>query len=184
MREIVAEAKVSKPVLYYYFADKAAVFEALVKMAHNERYRLMREASQRGASLASILEEIVTAIFGFTIKHRELMRLAFATAFSPAAEVPGRKLRLKLVRRNFDYVRSLIERAQASGELRSGYSSDQLAMGIYGQINSYVMAQLLVPGCPLDREAARTIVGLFMHGAANRGDRLRSSVRVQIESQL
>ena len=41
-------------------------------------------------------------------------------------------------------------------------------MGIYVQLNSYVMVRLLVPDCPLDRRAARQIVRLFLAGAAHR----------------
>ena len=43
-----------------------------------------------------------------------------------------------------------------------------LAMGIYGQLNTYVMVRLLVPDCPLDRQAAKQIVRLFLQGAVKR----------------
>jgi len=35
-------------------------------------------------------------------------------------------------------------------------------------LNSYVMVRLLVPDCPLDRQAAKQIVRLFLEGAINR----------------
>ena len=41
-------------------------------------------------------------------------------------------------------------------------------MGIYGQLNSYVMVRLLVPDCPLDRQTAKQIVRLFLQGALSR----------------
>ena len=44
-------------------------------------------------------------------------------------------------------------------------------MGIYGQLNTYVMVRLLVPDCPLDRQAAKQIVRLFLEGAVNRQPR-------------
>ena len=62
----------------------------------------------------------------------------------------------------------LIAQGQASGELDRRFSVDDLAMGIYGQLNSYVMVRLLVPDCPLDRRTARQIVRLFLEGAARR----------------
>ena len=71
----------------------------------------------------------------------------------------------------FEFVRSLIEAGQASGELDGGFSVDDLAMGIYGQLNSYVMVRLLVPDCPLDRRTAKQIVRLFLQGAARRQDK-------------
>ena len=51
VQQIVSDAKVSKPTLYYYFADKAELFQALVHEAHDERYRLLREAAARAGKM-------------------------------------------------------------------------------------------------------------------------------------
>jgi len=55
-----------------------------------------------------------------------------------------------------------------SGELDGEFSANELAMGIYGQLNTCVMVPLLAPECPLDRQAARQIVRFFLEGAARR----------------
>ena len=89
VQEIVDAAQVSKPVLYYYFSDKAHLFEALVDQAHDERYQLMQAAAERGRTVAEKLEEILAALFEFSLRNSELMRLAFATAFAASGEVPG-----------------------------------------------------------------------------------------------
>ena len=168
VRQIVDDARVSKPALYYYFADKAQLFQALVDQAHEERYRLMQTAAERGRTVAEKLEKIVAAVFGFSLRNRELMRLAFATAFAASGESPSGVKCAEKGRRNYEFVRSLIAQGQASGELDLGFSVDELAMGIYGQLNSYVMVRLLVPDCRLDRRTARQIVRLFLEGAARR----------------
>jgi AcrR family transcriptional regulator len=166
VQQIVKAARVSKPVLYYYFKDKAGLFGALVDQAHDERYRLMQEAAERGRTLPEKLEEIAAAIFEFSVRNRELMRLAFATAFAASGEAPGQTRCGEKGKRAFGFIRSLIEIGQASGELDRGFSVDELAMGFYGQLNSHVMVRLLVPECPLDRHTARQIVKLFLEGAA------------------
>jgi AcrR family transcriptional regulator len=178
VRQIVEDAHVSKPALYYYFADKAQLFQALVDQAHDERYRLMQVAAERGRTVADKLEQIVTAVFEFSLRNRELMRLAFATAFAASGEAPGRVRCHEKGRRNYDFIRSLIEQGQASGELDRHFSVDDLAMGIYGQLNSYVMVRLLVPDCPLDRRTARQIVRLFLEGAACPHRKANGAVRV------
>jgi AcrR family transcriptional regulator len=177
VRQIVADARVSKPALYYYFADKAQLFQALVDQAHDERYRLMLAAAESGGTVAEKLEEIVAAVFEFSVGNRELMRLAFATAFAASGEAPGRSRCTEKGRRNYDFVRSLIEQGQTSGELDRRFSVDDLAMGIYGQLNSYVMVRLLVPDCPLDRQTAGQIVRLFLQGAACRPRKANGAVR-------
>lgn len=168
VRQIVDAAHVSKPALYYYFQDKAGLFDALVDQAHDERYDLMRKAAQRGRTLAEKLEEIAAAIFDFSVKNRELMRLAFATAFAASGQAPGQTRCREKGKRAFEFIRSLIEFGQDSGELDSRFSVDELAMGIYGQLNSHVMVRLLVPECPLNRKTAQQIVRLFLEGAASR----------------
>jgi AcrR family transcriptional regulator len=168
VQQIVDAARVSKPALYYYFKDKAGLFQALVDRAHDERYQLMQAAAERGRTLAEKLEEIVAAVFEFSLRNRELMRLAFATAFAASGEAPGRTRCHRKGRRNYELIRSLVEQGQASGELDGGFNANELAMGIFGQLNTYVMVRLLAPECPLDRSAAKQIVRLFLEGAVKR----------------
>jgi AcrR family transcriptional regulator len=166
VQQIVDAARVSKPALYYYFADKADLFEALVDFAHDERYRLMQEAEAHGRSAAEKLTEVVSAIFEFSLQNQDLMRLAFSTAFSMAGNAPGNTKCREKGKRSYLFFRSIVEQGQASGELTKRFSAEDLAMGIFGQVNSYVMVRLLVPDCPLDRETAARIVRLFLKGAA------------------
>jgi TetR/AcrR family transcriptional regulator len=168
VQQIVNAARVSKPALYYYFGDKAGLFQALVDHAHDERYRLMQEAAERGETLAEKLEEILSVMFEFSLDNQELMRLAFATAFAAPGEVPGQiKCRGK-GKRNYEFLRSLMERAQSEGELNPDFGIDDLAMNFYGQLITYVMVRLLVTDVPLDRATAKRIVALFLEGAAGR----------------
>ena len=178
VRQIVDDAQVSKPALYYYFAGKAQLFQALVDQAHDERYRLMQAAAERGGTVGEKLEQIVAAVFEFSLRNRELMRLAFATAFAAAGEGPSRATCLEKGRRNYDFIRSLVKQGQASGELDSRFGVDELAMGIYGQLNSYFMVRFLVPDCPLDRRTAQQIVRLFLEGAASRPPKSNGKARV------
>jgi AcrR family transcriptional regulator len=168
VQHIVHAARVSKPALYYYFKDKARLFQALVDEAHDERYRLMQQAAESGRTVGEKLEEIVAAIFAFTLKNRELMRLAFATAFAAGGEVPDSVKCFKSGKRNYDFIRALVEQGRASGELDRRFTTDELAMGIFGQLNTYVMVRLLVPDCPLDRQTAKQIVRLFLDGGSKR----------------
>jgi AcrR family transcriptional regulator len=168
VQQIVDAAQVSKPALYYYFADKADLFQALVDRAQDERYRLMKEAAAAGQTAAEKLENVVAAIFEYSLQNRELMRMAFVTAFGGAGQVPGQLQCAKKGKRNFEFIRSVVEQGQVDGELDESFSAEELAMGIFGQMTSYVMLRLLMPDCPLNRETARRVVGLFLQGATKR----------------
>jgi AcrR family transcriptional regulator len=165
VQRIVSGAKVSKPALYYYFRDKADLFRALAEQAHQERYQLMVAAAARGDTLPEKLLEIVTAVFDFALRNRELMRLAFATAFTGCSGTPGHAHCLESGKRNYEWMRGLMAEAQATGEIDARYDLDALTMGFYGQLNMYVMVRLMRSDFPLDREAGQRIVDLFLSGA-------------------
>lgn len=166
VQHIVEDARVSKPTLYYYFPDKAGLFQALVSEAHDERYRLMREAAGGTEDFRAQLVEIVSALFRYFLKNRELMRISLATAFAAPGEVPSGLRYLDKCERNFEFIHGLMKRARAAGHLDSRFDSRELAFGFYGQMNLYLMAHLTMPGCRLNRPTAERIVNLFLSGAA------------------
>ena len=165
VQDIVGAARVTKPALYYYFANKAALYQALVDSAHDERYRLIQAAAARGGSLEEKLVEILTALFAFLQDNRELMRLAYTTAFAAPGEMPKEINFLKKSRRNFDFIRDLIKKEQVAGRLNRHFDCEELAYGIQGMINVYVMSHLVLPDFKLSRKIAERVVQLFLNGA-------------------
>jgi len=166
VQDIVEAANVTKPTLYYYFRNKKDLYQGLVDYAHDERLRLMQAAAERGRTVAEKLVEILAELFEFLQNNRELMRIAFATAFAAPGEVPAEVHYAEKCARNFEFVHDLIRRGQATGELDCGFDSKELAFGIYGQLSLYSMAHLRMPDCRLDRQTAERIVELFLAGAA------------------
>ncbi|MGH8024896.1 MAG: TetR/AcrR family transcriptional regulator [Limisphaerales bacterium] len=168
VQQIVTDAGVSKPALYYHFRDKAGLFEALVKEALDERLRVMREAAARGATFREQAREILIALFEYFQKNRELTRIAFSTAYAAPGEIPPGLDFLKICRRNMEFIHSLIKRAQGSGELDARFDSHDLAYSFFGHTNFFVKAPLLMPGFRVDRQTADRILALFFSGAAKR----------------
>ena len=165
VQQIVSDAKVSKPALYYYFRDKAGLFQALVSEAHDERLQVAQEAAARGQNFRGKLVEIMVALFDYFHKNRELTRIAFATAFAAPGEVPPKVRYLDKCQRNLEFIHSLMKRAQKDGELSDRFDSKDLAYGFYGLMNFYVRSHLLIPDYRMDRRAAERIVDLFLNGA-------------------
>jgi AcrR family transcriptional regulator len=167
VQKIVDDAGVSKPALYYHFKDKAGLFQALVDEAHDQRYRLMQEAVAESADFQSQLVEILAALFEYQQKNRELMRIAFATAFAAPGEVPKGLECSEKCERNFEFIHSLVKKALKAGALNKQFDSLELAYGFYGLMTSYLVAQLLMPDCHLNRETAVRVIKLFLSGAAS-----------------
>jgi AcrR family transcriptional regulator len=165
VQQIVDDAKVSKPALYYHFRDKTGLFQALVNEAHDERFEVVQQAAARGKGLRGQLVEILEALFDYFHKNRDLTRIAFATAFAAPGEVPSGLCYLDKCQRNFDVVHSLMKQALARGELDHRFDSRELAYGFYGQGNFYIVSHLMMPNYRLNRRAAERIVDLFLTGA-------------------
>jgi AcrR family transcriptional regulator len=166
--QIVSDARVSKPTLYYYFPDKAKLFEALVHEAHDERYRLMREAAARANNVRGQLLEILNVLFEYFAENRELMRISLATAFASPGEMPEQLKYVDRCERNFKFLHSLMKAAVKRGELDERFASRELAFGFYGQANAYLMTHLLMPRSKLNRTTAKRVVDLFLTGAASK----------------
>ncbi len=166
VQQIVADARVSKPALYYYFSDKAALFQALVNEAHDARYRLLQDAAARGRDIRGQLEGILVALFEYFQDNRDLVRISFATMFASPGEVPEGLACREKCERNFEFVHSLIRKAQQAGGLDRRFDSRELTYGFYGLTNFYLAANLIMPDCKPDRRVAGRIVDLFLSGAA------------------
>ena len=134
VQQIVDAAKVSKPALYYHFADKAGLFQALVHEAHDERYRLLQEAVENHTGIRAQLEAILVALFAYFRDNRDLMRISFATMFAAPGEVPEDVACTEKCERNFEFVHSLIKQALKNGELDSSFSSQELVFAFSGQV--------------------------------------------------
>jgi AcrR family transcriptional regulator len=165
VQQIVGDAKVSKPALYYHFRDKAALFKALVNEAHDGKFRVLQEAAARATDIGGQLREALVALFEYFRKNRDLTRLAFSTAYAAPGEVPPGLNHMVKCRRGLDFIHALIKRAQAAGELDGRFDSWDLAYGFYGQTNFYITAHLLIPNYQLNRRAAERVVELFLVGA-------------------
>jgi len=136
-----------------------------VTEAHDERYRLMREAATRAKDLRGQLVEILNVLFEYFAENRELMRISLATAFASPGEMPSSLKYADRCERNFEFLHALMKRAQAKGELDQRFESRELAFGFYGQANAYLMTHLLMPRSELNRTKAERIVDLFLAGA-------------------
>ena len=166
VQDIVDEAKVTKPTLYYYFRSKAGLYQALVDRAHEERYRLMTAAASSGKTFREQLIAILAALFEFLPKNRDLLRLSFATAFAAPGEVPEQIDFLKKGLTHYEFVRGLIQKEISAGRLKPEFSSQELAMGFYGMMNVYVMGSIINPKGPRHtRRTAEQIVELYLRGA-------------------
>ena len=177
VQDIVDDAKLSKPALYYHFKDKAGLFQALVHEAHDERYRMLCEAAKKNSGIRAQLEAVLTALFAYFRENRELMRISFATMFAAPGEVPRDAACTEKCTRNFEFVHSLIKLAQKNGELDKHFDCQEMAFGFYGLANFYLVGHLVCPDCQPDKLTAKRIVELFLAGAGPKPVKSKTQTR-------
>ena len=179
VQHIVDEAKVTKPMLYYHFGSKEGLYSALIEWAADERLRRSQEAAARGATLGDKFTEIVAATFEFVRQNRELTRMSIGTVFAAKGEVPDQDHCMCKGRQVFDMMQDLAEDGRRAGELKHEFKAQELAMGIYGIMNFYVMLHLVMPEQPLNRLLAQRIVALFLSGGAPEGGTRKPRVKAR-----
>jgi AcrR family transcriptional regulator len=88
VREIVARAGVTKPVLYYYFGSKEGLFQTLFEIATAEHQILINEALAHAGTTI----ERLTNFFGLVIRkvkeRRNFVKMMHGIVFGPRKGVP------------------------------------------------------------------------------------------------
>jgi AcrR family transcriptional regulator len=166
VQEIIAGTGFSKPTLYYHFQSKEGLFKALLEHAHESCHQRMRQAAAAEPDLRRQLVATVAALFDFLRDREDLTRLAFAAAFAGPEELPPALRGDARRRRNFDFFQEMIIHGLRTGRLKPKFSARELTYGIFGAVSFHLMANLLLPGTPLNRRTAERLVSLYFEGAS------------------
>jgi AcrR family transcriptional regulator len=168
VQDIMAETGFSRPTLYYYFQSKEGLFKALLDHAHDACFHRMQQAAAAQSELGPKLVAVLTGLFEFLRDREDLTRLAFAAAFAGPNELPPALRGDARRRRNFDFFRRLVDEGLKRGRLNAKYTGRELTYGIFGAVSFHLMANLLLPGTPLNRRTAERLVSLYLEGASAR----------------
>lgn len=139
LNTVVRRAGISKGSLFTYFPTKAALFDALVRLAAGdirEDLRALRDRS-RQEPFALRLEALVRTGMDFLERRPGLARIWFRVL--PAGHVPlGRSQVEALRRRSREFLEELIREGQERGELRRDLPAGRMAF----QLNLHLEALL------------------------------------------
>lgn len=165
VQQIVDEAGVTKPTMYYHFGSKAELYEKLIENAFAERQKVMEAAAGQHTEIAGKLIAIGESQVEFARQHKELLRLCYATTFASPGELPPGLSTLTYGERNFRVVLNAIEQAMAQGELTDRMAANELAMAIYSQYFIVCITVVLLPDSYHSGLIER-MVRLFLEGSA------------------
>lgn len=166
IQDIVQATGLSKPTLYYYFQSKAGLFRAIMDFAYDECLSRMQDrVAKADGGVKEKLIAVATAMFEFAEKHPQLLRLVFATNFAAPEEIPAECVDKEKRRRNFDFVKGIVEEGVKSRELDGSFSAVELGHGVYGAITHHCRLHLLCGEGKLNAKVAARLVELYLCGA-------------------
>jgi len=169
VREIVAFAGVTKPVLYYYFRNKEGIYIELIRAAFVKFDALLDETrKERGKSIERLLR-FSDRVFALFMENIKVARLMYSIYYGPPQGAPffdfdALHLRLQ------EAVRSLIKKGIRQGELPKGNVEDRVWI-ILGAVNMAMEVNLSHPERAIDRKGFVRILNLILRGFQQEGRR-------------
>lgn len=155
-REIVESASVTKPMLYYYFRDKQALYMSIVQNAMGGLKADLQAAVAEEQAPLDRLRRFVGAYLQFFLANREVGAICFQELFGL-----GENLVRELNPIAFAEIRSLLDEIVLQGRYADKYSPEDLhyiSLSLLGIPNMFVMLYILHGSeCDIARVTERVV---------------------------
>ena len=162
VREIVAAAGVSKPMLYYYFENKEGIYRALMQRLFGQLELLFQDYHAKTSSIKEQLLSLFDRGFSLVSDNRDLIRLMHAIYYGPPQGAPF--FDFDAYHMKFQgFIRQIVERGVRTGEFRSGNAGD-MAWALMGAAQIATEEQILNREPQIDRKKLRRILNAIFHG--------------------
>ncbi len=123
VREIVAAAGVTKPVLYYHFGSKEGIFLAMMREAVAEFEATAAMALCEPGTAQAHIACFLDRMFDLVLQHLDVMRVLDAIYYGPPQGAPFFDFEA-IHQRFIETLTSLVRDGMAAGELRPGDPED------------------------------------------------------------
>jgi TetR/AcrR family transcriptional regulator len=160
VREIVASAGVTKPVLYYYFHNKEGIYLELMRETFAKADGLLAAALEEQGTATAKLKRFFDQAFSLFLESVQGVRMMYAIYYGPHQGAPFfdfESYHLKIQQT----IRRLVEEGIRQGEFRRGNVED-MTWAILGALNVAIEVHLGHPENSLGRKGlARALQVIF-----------------------
>jgi TetR/AcrR family transcriptional regulator len=171
VREIVAAAGVTKPVLYYYFRNKEGIYLKLMQDAFAKMDDLVAISLEDQGSPTQKLLAFSDRAYSLFMENIKAVRLMYAIYYGPHQGAPFFDFdayHLKFL----EAIRRLIEEGIRKGEFHNGNAED-ITWLILGAINVVMEAHLGHPEMGIGHEGLARILNIIFRGISKIKGRAR-----------
>jgi TetR/AcrR family transcriptional regulator len=162
VREIVAAAGVTKPVLYYYFGSKEGIYLELMRTAFAQFEPILDDCRHRQGSVTARLRELCDRIYLLFVEELNVARLMYAIYYGPAQGAPFfdfEAYHLKL----HDLLKDTVTDGIRTGELAERNATD-MGWVLLGTLNVVLEEQLCQHEPRIGREGLARLLNLIFEG--------------------
>jgi TetR/AcrR family transcriptional regulator len=175
VREIVAAAGVTKPVLYYYFRNKEGIYLELMQEAFAKMDDLVAISLEEQGSPIQKLLSLCDRAYSLFMENIKAVRVMYAIYYGPHQGAPFFDFdayHLKFL----EAIRRLIEEGIRKGEFRKGNAEDMTWL-ILGAINVVMEAHLGHPEMGIGREGLTRVLKLIFRGISGKKEQSKGERR-------
>ncbi len=162
VREIVEQAGITKPALYYHFGSKEGILVAILEEAARQFQQALAAAVQRPGSARERVFGLCDEVFALFKKNVPVVRVAHAVYFGPREGVPAFDFN-KFDGALADALRQLVEEGMESGELLRARVED-VATAINSVISLCTDLELNPHSTPIGCDGLHRVLDLIFNG--------------------
>ncbi|SNB46872.1 TetR/AcrR family transcriptional regulator [Geobacter sp. DSM 9736] len=169
VREIVAAAGVTKPVLYYYFGSKEGIYLELMQDTYSIFLQIVSELSAAPGSARERIIRFATGIFDAFVERIQVVRLIYSIFYGPPQGTPPFPHE-KYYDTMLETVAGFIRKGVEAGELKT-VSIHSATWAVISCMNTVMEEQLCQTPPRIDRQGLIDVLGLILDGLSDGGRR-------------
>lgn len=162
VREIVADAGVTKPVLYYYFESKEGIFLSLVREAFGRVDALLDDTRARPGDAKERIKGLADRLYRLFVERIEVARLIYAIYYGPPQGTPAFDFDAIHVKFR-EAMRRLVEEGVARGEFRPK-EVETMTWAVIGAVNVALEIRLCHPDIAMGPDGLARVLDLVFRG--------------------
>ena len=136
VQEIVDQAGITKPTLYYYFGSKQGLLQEILTTNSRQLEEELREAVSCKGDIPSTLYRVARAYFDFAENHRKFY-MFMLSQFYAGRETEGFRAVYPLIRKYYQLVEIFADASRELGNM--GGRQEQFAISFIGILDSHMM---------------------------------------------
>jgi AcrR family transcriptional regulator len=166
VREIVERAGVTKPVLYYYFKNKAGMFYTILDGAAAQQQVILSEVLEVPGTALDRLVCLYRQIYRGVMAHQDLFKLIYNLVFGPRKGAPDYDID-QYHRRTVDAIKHIYLEGVVRGEVRD-VDAGEVAFLVVSLLDFCFHLEYVNPGIS-DPERPERLLRLAFEGLTQKG---------------